>query len=403
LSTNTLLTTQEISYESLMILKNNLTFARNCYKEFEGDFGQAGNKIGATLNIRKPPRFIGRTGQAVNLEGLTDSIVPLTLNTQFGVDFQVSSFDMKLSIDDFRRRYLVPAMIAIANKVDRDGLVMAAATCPNVVGTPGTPATTLTTYLQASQKLDEMGTPFDGDRWAIINPAQNTNLVTSANVLTLFNPTKEISEQYRRGYMGNAIGLEFSRDQNVNYGTVGTFAGVPLVNGANQVGSSLITDGWTSTTLVQGDHFTIAGVFAVNPQSRVSTGSLQQFVVLAPVTDASGAITVNISPSITPSGQFQNVTTSPADNAAISVVGTSGTSYGEAIVHWKQSFAFASVPLEEPGGIDMGFQETDPETGVSLRYIRQYIASTDQWISRFDVLYGYAPLYPETACIIATN
>src|SRR4029077_1024045 len=127
-----------ITFETLMILKNQLKFAANVHRGYDDQFGVAGRKIGATLNIRKPPRFVGRTGQAVNLEGLTDTFVPLTLNTQFGVDFEASSSEMKLSIDDFKNRYLQAAAAAIANKIDRDGLLQMYQTTANTVGVAGT-------------------------------------------------------------------------------------------------------------------------------------------------------------------------------------------------------------------------------------------------------------------------
>lgn len=402
---NTLLTTQEITFETLMILKNTLKFAANVHRGYDDQFAVKGRKIGATLNIRKPPRFIGRTGQAVNLEGLTDTFVPLVLNTQFGVDFEASSSEMALSIDDFKNRYLMAAAAAIANKIDRDGLFLYQ-TVANTVGVAATTPNSLLTYLQAGQKLDEMGCPDDDRRCMIINPAARVGIVDALK--GLFQDSSQISRQYKTGKMGTSAGLEWYQDQNVITHTVGTYVGTPQVSGGGQTGTTLITKGWTlADALNVGDWFTIDTVYAVNPQSRQSTGSLQQFVVTAPFVAVGGGGNDNITifPPIIPSGQFQNVTNSPANSGNINVwqgtTSPSGKVTPQNLCFHESAFTLACVDLEVPGGVDLGYSARDKETGIALRFIRQYVASTDQWISRFDVLYGYAPLYPELACRIA--
>lgn len=409
---NTLLTNQEITFECLMILKNQLKFAANVHRGYDDAFGNKGRKIGATLNVRKPPRFVGRTGQAVNLEGLTDTFVPLVLNTQFGVDFEASSSEMKLSIDDFRNRYLVAAAATIANKIDRDGLLMAYQSTANTVGVAGTVPNAYLTYAQAGQKLDEMAAPDDDRRYMVINPAMRVNIVDALK--GLFQDSAQISRQYKTGKMGTAAGFEWYMDQNVVTHQIGTYVAVsPQVAGSGQQGTALVTKGWTAgDQLNVGDILTLgtlsAGVLAANPQSRQSTGSLQQFVVTSPFTAVGGGgnDTINIFPAIVPSGQFQNVTQSPVNNMALTpwngTTAPSGKVTPQGMAWHESAFTLACVELDVPGGIDMGYSATDKETGVSLRFIRQYVATTDQWISRFDVLYGWAPLYPELACRIAS-
>jgi hypothetical protein len=407
---NTLLTTQEITFETLMILKNTLKFAANVHRGYDDQFAVKGRKIGATLNIRKPPRFIGRTGQAVNLEGLTDTYVPLTLNTQFGVDFEASSSEMALSIDDFKNRYLMAAAATIANKIDRDGLLSMYQTTANTVGAAGTTPNTFLVWAQAGQKLDEMGAPDDDRRTIVMNPAARVAIVDALK--GLFQDSANISRQYKTAKMGTTAGFEWYQDQNVVTHTIGTFVGVPVVSGGGQSGSTLVTKTWTAgDTLNVGDWFTLGtatgGVFAVNPQSRTSTGSLQQFVVTVPFTAVGGGgnDTINIFPALLPSGQFQNVDSSPANNATLNIwqgtTSPSGKVTPQNMAWHESAYTMACVDLEVPGGIDLGYSARDKETGVSLRFIRQYVASTDQWISRFDVLYGWAGLYPELACRVA--
>lgn len=399
---NTLLTPQMITNEALRVLVNNLTFAKNVNREYDDKFAVSGAKIGATLNIRKPPRFVGRTGAALSTEDVTDTQVPLVVNTQFGVDFTFSSQELTLSADEFSARYLKPAMATIANKIDHDGLGLFASVA-NTVGTPGTAISAATPFLQAGAKMDLEGTPRDGQRGCVLDPLSQANLVD--NLKGLFQSTEKIKSQYETGAMGTAFGFDFAMDQNVNSYTVGPQGGTPVVNGAGQTGSSLVTNGWTAAAGVRlnvGDVFTIAGVYAVNPQSRQSTTQLRQFVVTAQASsDASGNATLSISPSITPSGQFQNVTASPAAGAAITVLGTAGTVSNQSLAYHKDAFTLATVDLEDVSKYGAWGARANYE-GISLRIVRQYAIGTDTVPCRLDVLYGWKALYPELACRIAS-
>ena len=103
------------------------------------------------------------------------------------------------------------------------------------------------------------------------------------------------------------------------------------------------------------------------------------------------------------SGQYQNVSASPAANAAITMWGTSGTNTTQALAFHRNAYTLCWGNLEMPGGIDQGFRAVDPKTKVSLRFVRDYIIQSDQRISRFDVLMGAAPLYPFWAVRCASN
>ena len=400
---NVILTPQMITKESLMVLENNLTFAKQVVREYDDKFGVSGAKIGTTLNIRKPARYVGASGPALAVEDQTETQVPLVLNNQFHVDVAFTSAEMTLSIDDFSDRVLKPAMATIANRIDSDGLAQARSIY-NAVGTPGTTPNQLLTYLQAGEKLDFEATPRDKQRSVVINPTANALLVD--NLKGLFQSSDQIADQYESGNMGQAAGFKFSMDQNVLTHQVGPLGGTPLVNGAAQTGSNLVVDGWTAAAalrLRRGDVFTIAGVFAVNPQTRQSTGQLRQFVVTADVSsNASGQATIPISPAIIPGAteQFRTVTNSPADNAAITVLGAADTLTPLNLAFHKTAFALGCADLILPGGVDAASRSADKKTGLSIRMVRQYDINQDRFVARFDVLYGWTVLYPELACRI---
>jgi hypothetical protein len=387
-----------ITTESVRVLENNLAFAKGVNREYDDSFAQSGAKIGDTLNVRKPARYLGRSGQTLAIEDHTETSVPLQLNTQFGVDVQFTSKDMALSLDDFSDRFIKPAMAVVANKIDRDGLALYKDVF-NTVGTPGTTPTLLRTYLQAGAKLDFEGAPKDNMRSAIIDPNAQVELIDSLK--GLFQSTDKIASQYESGNMGQAAGFKFSMDQNVNVHTVGPQGGVPIVNGAGQTGSNLVTSGWTASAalrLYKGDVFTIAGVFAVNPQTRQSTGQLRQFTVTADTSsDGTGAATIPIYPAIVTSGAFQTVTASPAGSAALTVFAAGGTLSPANLVFHRDAFTFACADLPLPKGVDMAARVSSKQLGMSVRMVRNYDIVNDRFPCRLDVLYGWKTIYPELA------
>jgi hypothetical protein len=398
---NTLLTMSMITNEALRVLVNSLTFTKRVNRQYDSRFGVEGAKIGTTLNVRKPPRYVGRTGQAISIEDATETQVPVALTTQFGVDMSFSSADLALSIDDFSGRFIKPAIATVANKIDFDGMQLYK-TVSNSVGTPGTVPNAFLTYLQAGVLLDNNATPMDGERSIVINPLMQATIVDALK--GLFQSSNQIKQQYEKGEMGTSAGFNWYMDQNTAVHTVGPLGGTPLVNGAAQTGSSLVTDGWAALAaarLKQGDVFTIANVFGVNPQNRQSTGALQQFVVTADVSsDGSGNATIPIFPAITLTGAFQTVNALPADNAALTIVGAAAANTPQGMAFHKDAFTLACADLPLPRGVDMAARVSDQQTGLSIRMIRDYNISTDQFPCRLDILYGWKELYPQLACRI---
>lgn len=413
---NTLLTISMITREGLRVLENNLTFTKFVRRDFDDSFGRAGAKIGTVLNIRKPARYAGRTGQGLSIEDATETQVPLVLTTQQGVDIAFTSQDLALSIDDFSDRFIRPAIANIANHIDFDGMQQYL-NVYNTVGVPGTVPNALLTYLQAGQKMDEEAAPRDNLRSLVISPAMQATIIDSLK--GLFQESTEIARQYEEGTMGRSIGFKWSMDQNVGVNTIGTSGIlVPTFTLAGSTTSSLVTGNWTVTTstVKKGNVFTIGsgatGVFAVNPQSKQSTGALREFVVTADATaSGGGAMTISISPTIVFSGPFQNVTgstgaiTAITNGATINLLGglgVTGVSTPQALAFHKDAFAMGCADLPLPGGVDMAARVADKQLGISIRMVRAYDINTDRFPTRTDVLYGWTTLYPELACRIAS-
>lgn len=394
---NSFLTISLITREALRVLENNLTFTRTAGRQFDDRFAVEGAKIGTTLNVRKPPKYTGRTGQALSLEAMVETQVPVTLSTQFGVDMAPTSQDLAVSIDDFSKRFLTPAVATIANKIDFDGLQLYKQIYQSA-GTPGTVPSTLATYLSAKVLLDNSGTPMDGQRSATISSQMEATLVQGLS--GLFQSASAISEQYIKGKMGLAAGYTFYMDQNTPTHTAGVRVSDGVVDGAGQSGATLNLRGFTAGDILEaGDIFTIAGVNGVHVQSRESTGVVQQFTVLEQATaDGAGDMAVSISPSITAAGAQQTVTAAPADGAVVTYLYTSGQVSVQGMCHHADAFTLACADLPLPGGVDMAGRMSDKQLGLSIRVIRAYDIYHDQWPTRLDILYGWAVLRPELAC-----
>jgi hypothetical protein len=412
---NTLLTISKITNEALMVLENELTFTSEVNREYDDQFAVAGAKIGATVNVRKPARFIGVTGPNLSVEDFNETSIPVTLNTQFHVDTQFSTADLALSMDMFSDRLIKPAVATIANRIDRDGLVLAKNNVANIVGTAGVPPTSLLTYLTGQAYLDSEGAPRDGRRACIVEPFTSATIVDSLK--GLFMPSQKISDQYEKGMMGtDSAGMRWKMDQNVVSQTFGSYATATLAtNTATFTGS--LTSGWASSSTItisatsaaapiqQGDVITIANVFAVNPQNRqpYGTNRLRNFVVTSAVTIASGgSAQVTVSPAIITAGQFQNVFVSATSSSAVvTPFNNTGTVSPQNIILHRNSETLACADLELPMGVVFAGRASDKDLGLSIRVVRQYTINNDSIPCRLDVLYGWAMLYPELACRVA--
>lgn len=405
---NTLATCSIIAKESLAILENMLGFARNVNRDYEAEFSSnqsRGYSTGTTINIKRPPRYTFRSGRVASPQATVENTVPLTL-AQGGTDMNFTGLERTLSLQQLEQK-LQAAMATIANQIDLDGLVMARNTVGNAanasgagLGTvgalPNTQATALATLTDSNMILDMMAAPRDGNRFIVTGPQMNAALITGLQ--GLFNNQRKLAEQYDRGLLIDPLGLVFDLDQNVVTHTNGTQATTGVtVNGAGQSGATINVNSASVTgTITRGSVITFANVFSVNPQNRQSTGRLMQFVVTADV--AASATSIPISPALTPTGAFQNVTASPANTAAVTVLGAASAAYQANIAYHRDAFTLAMVPMYAPpsgkGVIDVA-QES--YKGMTIKVTEFYDGTNDNYVMRFDVLYGWAATYPELA------
>lgn len=395
---NSLLTIDMITRKSLEILENNLVITRNVNRQYDDSFAVQGAKIGSTLRIRLPDRALVTDGAALSVQDDNEQFTTLSVDNQKHIGITFTSQELTMQLDDFAERVLKPRISQLASSIDAD-VANSFSEIGNSVGTPGTTPGTSAVLLAAQQKLNENAAVMT-PRYATVNPAANAGLVEGLK--GLFNPTDTISRQFKNGMMGmGVLGYEeINMSQSIKQFTTGTrdatggtLSAAVTVEGATTIA---ITGAGATDTVKAGDVFTVAGCFAVNPQTRESTGSLFQFVALANVTlDGSGAGNVTVAPMYSASEALATVDTLPGNGAAVVFTGAAGTQYPQNLVYHKDAITFATADLVMPDGVDMASRQV--HNGISMRIVRQYDINNDRMPCRIDVLYGYGVIRPQMA------
>jgi hypothetical protein len=391
---NTILTPTAVTREALRILHQKLNFVGSIERQYDDSYAKKGAKIGTDLKIRLPNQYTVRTGANLSTQDTTETSVTMTVATQKGVDLNFTSVDLTLSLDDFSKRILDPAMAVLAANIEADAMAMRKDVW-NTVANVGS-AATYNKFLDARVKLQNALAP-SGDRTANLNPLDMADVVKDTK--SLFNSQNEIAKQYREGYMGRAAGLDFVENTLWPGYTVGSASSITCNTSTGITsGSSAVTVAVTGS-FNQGDVITIGGVFEVHPETKVSTGRLQQFVV----TSADGSTTaITVSPTPVTSGATQNITiVSAGAGKTVTPVLTASAATGTSLVYHKEAFAFATADLVMPDGVD--FARREVLDGISMRIVRQYAISTDTFPCRLDVLYGYKSIRPQLACRVHNN
>lgn len=394
---NTIITPSIIAKVGLAQLENNLVMGKKVYRDYTREFV----KVGDTISVRRPVKFTAQDGAVAVSQDVTEGKFSLSMDKRKHVSWSFSTQDLTLSIEEYNERYIKPAAIALANQIDYD-LTGLYNKVWNWVGTPTSPVDSFADFAKAPRRLDEGAVPQDM-RHAVLAPADAWGLLGSQTALYMQDVARGA---YRNGDIGMIAGVSTAMDQNIRTHTNGAAAGGGLVNGANQNVTyaaskdtntqTLITDDWTSsTTFKAGDVFTIDNVYAVNPVSKQSTGVLQQFVIQSDITATGTDCTLTIAPAIITSGPYQTVDSVPANDAAITMMGTGSAQYAQNLVFHKNAFALVMADLEMPDGAV--FKARESQNGFSMRVIKYYDGEMDEEKIRLDVLYGTKAIYPDLA------
>lgn len=388
----TFITNDVIAKEALMHLKNNLVFANQVHREYKNELMQ---KVGETVRIRKPVKFVTNDGQDItnNIQDVSEATINLTMNKWKNVAWEFSSRDRTLSLEKYSERYVQPAMLELANIVDYDlaGLYVdvfhtagVAGTTPNEFGDLG----------DLNAKMDMQGVP--RKRNMVLNPDAAWGMMNGLKGIYNEGMAKQFVQD---GLIHKVAGMSIFQDQNVRTHTHNTLTGTPLIDtvssvtyittGDNASQSTIHVDGISAGDTVVGDVFTVADVYAVNPKSRASTGKLQEFTVTAAVAQATDMPLV-VKPAIYASGAYQTVDAAPVDGAAVTFLDTHVANLG----FHRNAFALVVVPIDLLPNVK-STRITDSNLSLRITEGGDFLKSTN--VMRIDILYGVKTIYPELA------
>lgn len=424
-ATHNLLTATVIVKEALRLFKNNMVMGQNVYMDYEKEFPNM-PKGGGSIQIRKPVKFTSSKTRVRVTSNITEQYITMTVATQDHVSWQFKMVDLTLSIEQYSERYIRPAVARLANDVDAD-LCGLYTEVPNMVWeTTGyvTPHTFMVLG-HAMQKMDEEAVPPD-DRVVVFNPAAHWAF---ANALSNWNFKEGGEKALRKGFLGEIANAAIYMDQNIKVHTVGHLGtdtsehtsgllavgvstacttgaggGLPSGIGAAATQNQQITIGGapsdSKNPVFAGDIFEIATVFAVNPMSGESTGSLRQFVITTDIatctdyTSVDSRVDFEFSPQMLNTGPYKTVSTIPNHDVNVVVRGFTNKKYPQNLAFHRNAFALAMVPLEMPDGV---WGDRVSEDGFSIRAVKAYDIDEDVETIRLDILYGVKTIYPELA------
>jgi hypothetical protein len=410
-ATNVFQNTALVANEFQLQLTNRLAFIKGCNHDYASRFNE-NMKTGESIKVRKPPVYKTRSGETFTAQNIEDQYCTMSVQQTKGVDLEITSREQMFNFTSLRDQVIIPAAHALACDIELAAMELATLATYNFVGTPGTVPTSLETYNDARAIIFDASGPVEQER-LIITSAMGVKTSTAGQ--SLFNPSQIITDSFKKGFIGRHAMAEVYESQVVKTLTTGPFGGTPAIDGAGQTGSTIATKGWTAAAanrLKAGDIISFAGVYSVNRWTKQSTGRLANFVVTEDFdSDATGKGNVHISPALVVTGNYQNVTGSPADSALISIYGTAAA--GQAAIANKSTpqglrfarnaFLFASFdqPLGE-GGVVSNMATPDPESSVRVRFMKAFDISGNVQRYRFDVVWAFGVAWPELACRIAS-
>ena len=394
-----------VGMECLRLLQNKSQVAQffntDYNKEFKREFA-----VGETVRVKFPQRFTITNGLQYNPQSINRKYTTVTMNQIFGVHFQWDDVEAALKMErskgEIRKNYIDPIMAQMASELDSRATLFATQNTNNIAGVLGATPTAISTYQRARTLLNENSCPPGGERGMIVSPQMQETLIANTN--TIFNPTSEISRQYREGSVGKAGGFDWYESVQLYSQTAGTWASSVTVSGANQSGSSISISDTNGDTFNVGDVFSIANVNNVNPLTRRSVNRLKTFTVTQALTGTGGPDTLNFYPPIIgPGDQYQNVDSLPANGAALTLFpGTTspnGKSGINGLALYRDAFALVGTKLEEPKAVEFSTQVRDPETGLAIRVVRAWDPVHSIMTNRIETLMGFGVLYADNCAV----
>ena len=357
---NKFLTVQEIARAALPILHDNLVFPALTYRNSTSEY----NKKGDVVQVRKPPMYTADEFDGeINLQDVNEENVLVTLDKIADVSVELTAKEMALNLSDFTKQVLEPAAVAIAEKINRDGLALYR-DIPYVCGEAGTTPSGIGAFAQAAKVLNDNKAPLT-DRACIWNSTALAEFQSDANIVNAekCGSTKAL----RNGAIGKLIGFDNYTSHQICNHTKGSANGALSVKTDAEAGAEMISVSCESGTLVKGDIIAVKG---------------NTYTVKNDTTADGGVMSVNIYPAV------------PAEGFAAGEEITLTESHTANLAFHKNAFGFISRPLEKARGAE---SYVTSYNGITLRVTFGYDIATKKQTMSVDTLYGFKTLYPELA------
>ncbi len=359
---NTFLTIQNIARQALPRLIDNLVFPNLIHKDYSEAFGFQGD----TIQVRKPVVYEAKEFDqtaGVTAQDVKEESVPVKLDHLATVDIEFTAIQRATNVDDLNRLFLEPAAVALAEKINADGLGLYA-DVPYFGGTAGTAPGALSDFAMARKILNANKAPLPTRR-GVWDTEADAKFVALDSLVEC--DKAGTNRALREGEIGRVYGIDNYTSQAIKTHTTGA-AGAPLVDNAGgyEKGATTIhVDGLTAAFAV-GDVFTLGGhQYVVTAAGELSTAD--QDITIYPALEAA-----------------------VKDNDALTVA----ASHTANLVFHENAFAFVTRPLAVPAGVEAYVTSYN---GVTMRVVRGYNMQYKKEMLSMDVLYGYKTMYPELA------
>jgi len=295
---NTLLTPTVIANEALMVLENNLTMAGLVHRDYSTEFV----KVGDTVTIRKPAKFVAKnfTG-TTSAQDITEGSVDVKIDRFRDVSVNVTSKELSLSIKDFSKQVVTPAMQAISQAVDCDLLAVGVEKAgKTITGTAN--ATTLANIADIGKALDLNAVPALNRR-LVLNPTHKYRYALTDNLSKVSYAGD--SAVLREALLGRIYGMDTYMSQNAP-DTLAAAAGtataykITATAGASKVALSSVSA--ATATVKEGDGFIIDGyLYRFTADATAVAGAVEEVAIDQPIHkafDAVSALLVNSTNSL---------------------------------------------------------------------------------------------------------
>lgn len=394
-----------ITRATLEVAHEKLSFIGTINRQFDSSF-QGSPKIGSTLRIRNPNKYVRRQGSRVmDVQDSEQTAQTLTLATQDGVDMRFNSAELALSIEEFTERNIVPAVSVLTSGIEGDVLAAVTKDIYQQVGTPGTlpgASSDISALGDARAKLNKALAPKDGMRNVQMDSVVMSSIVNGTK--SLFQDSTQIREAFREGFISRNAMADWYENERVHTHTNGSSDNTGTVNDTVASGDTAVTlaSMGISKTITAGSIITFAGCYDVHPETKQVYSHLKQFVITADATtDGAEAVTVSVSPAINfTADKDQNCSAIPTDTGAALISGAASTGYSQSLMYHKDAFTFVTADL--PRMDDAARCVTRKKDDLSMRVWQASDIRNDELLTRIDILYGYKTIRPEWACRITS-